>query len=58
MRGVNYRDTLIPAAPDSTAERGELPPLRAGKPTVARLQFELIHDHPYLYTSEDVHFAT
>ncbi|MCC5954304.1 MAG: hypothetical protein JJU45_19620 [Acidimicrobiia bacterium] len=58
MSGANYRDTFIAVAPDSTAERGEMPPLRAGKPTVARLQFDLIHEAPYRFTSEDVIFAT
>jgi uncharacterized protein DUF6157 len=58
VSGVNYRDTVIAVARDSVARHGEIPPLRAGKPTVARLQFEMIHEHPYQYTSEDVLFAT
>lgn len=58
VQGVNYRDTFIAIAPDSPVTRGEVPPLRSGRATVARLQFEMIHECPYSYTSEDVLFAT
>lgn len=56
--GVNYCDTFIAVAPDSTATHAEIPPLRAGKPTIARIQFAMIHEDPYRYTSEDVLFAS
>ena len=35
-----------------------IPPARAGKPTVAALQHEMITKKPYAHTSDDVIFAT
>ena len=35
---------------------GEVPPVRGNK-TIANLQFEMLHGHPYEYTSDDVLFA-
>lgn len=58
MGGVTYRDTFIAVAPDSTAKRAEIPPLRAGRPTIARMQFEMLRERPYRYTSEDVLFGS
>jgi hypothetical protein len=53
---TNYIDTFIAVAPDCRAVAGEAPPATA-KPTVATLQFELIAEHPYELTSDDVVFA-
>ena len=55
---TNVLNTFIRAAEDCPARTGEEPPLRAGNPTVARLQFEMIAQAPYKYTSDDVVFAT
>jgi hypothetical protein len=55
---TNVFDTFICVAEDCPAHTGEEPPLRAGNPTVARLQFEMIARSPYKYTSDDVVFAT
>jgi len=55
---TNYFNTLIRVAEDCPARTGEEPPLRAGNPTVAHLQFEMIAQAPYKYTSDDVVFAT
>jgi|SRR5262245_60491468 len=55
---TNVFDTFIRVAEDCPARTGEEPPLRAGSPTVARLQFEMIAQAPYKYTSDDVVFAT
>ncbi len=50
---TNYRDTFITAAPDSSAVRGAAPP----KPdSVAGLQYALLCDHPYRFTSDDLLF--
>ncbi len=52
---TNYYNTLIAVAEDCPAAVGETPPTGA-KRTVASLQHELIANHPYTYTSDDVLF--
>lgn len=56
MHSTNYFNTLIEIADDCPATHGEVPPLK-GRKTVANLQFEMLHGHPYQYTSDDVLFA-
>jgi len=55
---TNCFDTFIRVAEDCTARAGEEPPLRAGNSTVAGLQYKMIAEAPYKYTSDDVVFAT
>ena len=55
---TNCFDTLIQVAEDCPARTGEEPPARAGNPTVAGLQYKMIAEAPYTYTSDDVIFAT
>jgi hypothetical protein len=55
---TNCFNTFIQVAEDCPARTGEEPPLRAGKPTVACLQYGMIAKAPYKYTSDDVIFAT
>jgi len=52
---TNYTDTFIEIAADSNQMKGEEPPLKEQK-SVARLQYELLANHPYQYTSDDVLF--
>ncbi len=54
MHSTNYYHTLIEVADDCKAERGVVPPLRAGGKTLARLQFELLSESPYHFTSDEV----
>lgn len=54
---TNYKNAFIEIAEDSSATQGELPPLRGDKKTVAYLQFEMLYDHPYQYTSDEVLFG-
>ena len=56
MHSTNYFNTFIEIAEDSPVTRGEVPPVKA-KPSVANLQFEMLYDHPYEYTSDEVLFA-
>jgi hypothetical protein len=58
MHTTNYFDTFIQVAEDCPVQTGEEPPPRAGNPTVAGLQYKMIADAPYKYTSDDVIFAT
>ena len=55
---TNCVDTFIRVAEDCPARSGEEPPSRAGRPTVAGLQYAMIANAPYTYTSDDVVFAT
>ena len=55
---TNCSDTFIRVAEDCPARSGEEPPPRAGRPTVAGLQYAMTGKAPYKYTSDDVIFAT
>lgn len=57
MEGVDYVNTFIAVAPDSTAPTGIVPPERGGKATVASRTWELIATEPYRHTSGDVIFT-
>ena len=57
MHTTNYFNTLIEIAEDCPATQGEMPPVKGNKKSVANLQFEMLHEHPYKYTSDDVLFA-
>jgi hypothetical protein len=57
MENVDYRDTFITVAPDSTAVAGIVPEPRGGRPTVASATFEMVADKPYAFRSSDVIFT-
>lgn len=54
---TNYFNTFIQVADDSPAVAGEVPPVKADNKTAANIQFELVKQHPYKYTSDDVLFT-
>lgn len=54
---TNYFDTFIEIAEDCSANQGEMPPLKGNKKTVANLQFELLYENAYKYTSDDALFT-
>lgn len=54
---TNYHNTFIEVAEDCKADKGEMPPQRGEKKTVANLQFDMLYDNPYQYTSDDVLFG-
>ncbi len=54
---TNYRDTFLTVAPDTRAVAGVEPPLSGTGPSVARLTFEMIAEHPYVHTSDEVIFT-
>jgi hypothetical protein len=56
MHTTNYSNTFIEVADDCKAVEGTVPPEKAER-TVARIQFEMISQNPYAYTSDDVIFA-
>ena len=53
---TNYKNTFIEIAADSPANCGEMPPVKGDAKTVASMQFEMIYEHPYEFTSDDVIF--
>lgn len=53
---TNYLDTFIEVAADTKVVCGTKPPVREGKMTIAALQFDLIFEHPYKYSSDDILF--
>ena len=57
MHTTNYQNTFITVADDSDASEAIIPPLRAGKKTIAGLQFDMVYHHPYKYDSDDVIFG-
>lgn len=56
MHTTNYTNTLIEVADDCKTDAGTQPPEKQ-TPTIARRQYELLRDHPYQYTSDDLLFA-
>jgi hypothetical protein len=53
---TNYFDTFIEVAEDTKSDHGTKPTSKAGKKTIAEIQYELIANNPYKFTSDDVLF--
>ena len=53
---MNYYDTLIEVAEDCPATEAAVPQARGGKKTKAVLEYEMLANHPYRYTEEDLAF--
>lgn len=56
MHSTNYQSAFIEVADDCKAQLGSEPPEKASK-TVARMQYEMLRDKPYAYTSDDLIFT-
>lgn len=54
---TNYFDAFIEVSEDCTATKGEMPPQKNEEKSVATLQFEMLFEKPYVYTSDEVLFA-
>ena len=57
MHSSNYYNTFIQIAEDSKNNCGQVPPIKGDKRTVANLQFDMVYENPYQYTSDDVLFG-
>ncbi len=55
---MGYTDTFIAVAEDCPANSGEIPPQRAGGPTVASTQYAMLAGFPGRWTQEDVLLAS
>ena len=56
MTTTNYFNTFIEVADDCPVKIAEIPPQKENQKTAANIQFEMIIDNPYKYTSDDVLF--
>ncbi len=57
MHSTNYYNTFIEIAEDCPVHQGEMPTIKGDKKTVANLQFEMLYENPYKFTSDEVLFA-
>ena len=57
MTTTNYYNTFIEIADDCQIASAEVPPLKKDTPSVANLQFDMIMENPYKYTSDEVIFG-
>ena len=57
MSTTNYKNTFIEIAEDCPVTVAEVPPHNTDAKTVAQLQYEMIADNPYRYTSDEVLFS-
>jgi hypothetical protein len=55
---VDYLDTLIAVADDCPVSASAVPSPRGGKKTLPLIQYELLKDHPYRYTSAELLFES
>jgi hypothetical protein len=53
---TNYYNTFIEVAEDCPVTAAEVPPQKGEEKSVAALQFDMLHQNPYQYTSDDVLF--
>ncbi len=58
MKSTNYYNTFIEVAEDCPVDKAKIPLLRGDKKTIARMQYEMIFEHPYHFTFDDVIFRT
>lgn len=53
---TNYANTLIEVAEDTKVTRGTVPVSKGDNKTIAEREYEMIAQHPYRFTSDDVLF--
>lgn len=56
QHSTNYTNTFILIADDCPETCGAVPPAKDDAPTVASMQYEMLRQKPYQYTSDDVLF--
>lgn len=57
VHSTNYNNTLIEIAEDCPLKTGTVPPEKGGGKSTANLQFEMLLDNSYQYTSDEVLFT-
>lgn len=56
MKDINYYNTFIQIAEDCPVTTAEIPTTKGDSKTIPYLQYEMIANHPYRYTQEDILF--
>lgn len=56
MKDMNYYDTFIQVAEDCPVSEAIVPKAKGESKTIPVIQYEMISNHPYKYTQEDVLF--
>jgi hypothetical protein len=56
MHSTNYFNTFIEVAEDCPVAVAEVPPQKGEAKTIANIQFDMVIDNPYQYTSDDIIF--
>ncbi len=56
VHSTNYVDTFIEVAEDIRVDKGTRPASKPDKKTVAELQYEMLSDNSYQYTSDEILF--
>lgn len=54
---TNYKNTFIEIAEDCPTVKGEMPPVKGDKKSIANLQFEMLFENPYKYSSDEIFFS-
>ncbi len=57
MKTTNYYNTFIEVAEDCPVKIAEIPPQKGNDKTAANIQFEMINNSPYKYSSDDILFT-
>ncbi|MEH7237193.1 DUF6157 family protein [Bacillus sp. JJ1562] len=55
---MSYKNTFIVISEDSSVSSAIVPAPKKGKITIASIEYDLISNHPYEYTQEDVQLKT
>lgn len=53
---TNYYDTFIEVAEDTKVFCGTKPPFKTDKKTIAEMQYEILVNNPYKFTSDEIFF--
>ncbi|HPI53830.1 MAG TPA: DUF6157 family protein [Chitinophagaceae bacterium] len=53
---TNYNNTLIAVADDCPCSAGTIPPLKKETLTMAGIQYQMLVEHPYEFTSDEILF--
>ena len=53
---TNYQNSFIEAAEDCPVNKGEIPPVKNAGKTTANMQYDMLCNNPYKFTSDEILF--
>ena len=53
---TNYQNSFIEVAEDCPVNRGEIPPVKKTGETIANMQYDMLSNNPYGFTSDEILF--